>query len=184
MPWIGFALFTCLPALMVRSARRKRVNRIEQDLPITLELLATLGEAGIGFDAALERILAAQEAGRPLAEEFRLFQMEVLAGRPRVASLRGLARRIDVSSFTIFMSAMVQASQVGAGVADVLRRQVEDLRSRRRERALTMAAAMPVKLLFPLIICFLPGIFVAALGPAFYQVFQMIDGFNRSRGRA
>src|SRR5262249_42504773 len=120
---------------------------------------------------------------RPLAEEFRTFQMEVLAGRPRVACLRGLARRLDVSVFTVFISALVQANQVGAGVANVLRRQVEELRNRRRERALTVAAAMPVKLLFPPIICFLPGIFVAALGPAFFQFFQLIDSLNRTRGR-
>ncbi len=182
MPWLVFLVFAGLPTLMVRAARRKRVALVEQDLPITLELLATLGEAGIGFDAALERILSSQDADRPLAEEFRSFQLEVLGGRPRVACLRGLSRRLDVSAFTIFISALVQANQVGAGVADVLRRQVEELRNRRRERALTMAAAMPVKLLFPLIICFLPGIFIAALGPAFYQFFQLIDSLNRTRG--
>jgi tight adherence protein C len=152
-------------------------------LPITLELLATLGEAGIGFDAALERILGSQVADRPLAEEFRTFQLEVLAGRQRVACLRGLARRLDIPAFTIFISALVQANQLGSGVADILRRQVEEMRNRRRERALTLAASMPVKLLFPLILCFLPGIMIAALGPALYQFFQLIDALNRSRGR-
>jgi tight adherence protein C len=181
-PWLGLLVFSCAPLIIVRAARRKRVAAVEQDLPITLELLATLGEAGLGFDAALERILQSQPADRPLAQEFRLFQLEILAGRPRAQSLRRLGRRLDVSGFTIFVSALVQADQVGAGTADVLRRQADDLRARRREDALTLAASLPVKLLFPLVICFLPGILVAALGPTLYQVFQFLEGVARSRG--
>ena len=183
LPWIAVVLIASFPWLWVRSSRRRRITQIEQDLPITLELLATLGDAGIGFDAALDRILESQEAERALAEEFRLFQLEVLAGRPRVQCLRRLSRRLDVTSFTVFVSALVQATQVGAGMADVLRRQVEDLRNRRRERALGAAATMPVKLLFPLVLCFLPGIMVAALGPAFYQFFQIIEMMNHRMGR-
>ena len=181
-PWIVLALFASIPTLRVRRARRQRVALVEQDLPITLELLATLGEAGMGFDAALDRILDSQDDDRPLAEELRLFQLEVLAGRPRTESLRRLSRRLDVPSFTVFVSALVQAEQVGSGVAEVLRRQVEEVRNRRRENALTLAASLPVKLLFPLILCFLPGIFIAVLGPTFYQFFQLIDSLNRGRG--
>lgn len=181
-PWAAFLIPTSLPWLWVRAVRRRRVAQVEQDLPITLELLATLGEAGLGFDAALERILASQSGERPLAQEFRLFQLEILAGRPRVQCLRRLGRRLDVSALTIFISALVQADQVGAGTADVLRRQADELRSRRREDALTKAAALPVKLLFPLVICFLPGIMVAALGPAFYQIFQFLEGLTRTGG--
>ena len=183
LPWLLLSMLTTLPILRVRAARRRRVAMVEQDLAITLELLATLAEAGIGFDAGLQRILDSQGDDRPLAQELRQFQIELLAGRPRVRCLRRLGRRIDVSSLTIFISALIQASQAGAGVSDVLRRQVEELRNRRRENALTIAASLPVKLLFPLVICFLPGIFVAALGPSFYQVFQLLDKFNRLGGR-
>jgi pilus assembly protein TadC len=164
----------------VRRARRQRVTEIEQDLPLFLELLATLGEAGLGFDAALARILDAQPGERVLMQELRTFQVEVLAGRPRIQVLRRLSRRVDVTTFTIFISALVQAEQSGAGIAGVLRRQAEDARDRRRERTLQIAAALPVKLLFPLIICFLPGIFVAALGPTAHQFFQFIDNLTRS----
>jgi len=182
MPWLVLAGLASLPLLRVRATRRQRVALIEQDLPITLELLATLAEAGIAFDGALDRILKSQRDDRPLAEELRLFQIEILAGRPRTDCLRRLGRRVDVSSLTLFISALIQASQVGSGVSAVLRRQVEELRDRRRENALTQAATLPVKLLFPLVICFLPGIFVAVLGPAFYQVFQLLDSLNRNRG--
>lgn len=178
-PWLAGVIFGSLPWLTVRRARRLRVSQIEQDLPLFLELLATLGEAGLGFDAALARILDAQPGDRPLTQELRTFQVEVLAGRPRIQVLRRLSRRIDVTTFTIFISALVQAEQSGAGIAGVLRRQAEDARDRRRERTLQTAAALPVKLLFPLIICFLPGLFVAALGPVAWQFFQFIDAVTR-----
>lgn len=183
LPWLVVTLLGILPWLAVRRARRNRVGLVEEDLPITLELLATLADAGIGFDAALDRILESQGPDRPLAEELRIFQVELLAGRPRTECLRRLGRRLDVSSLTVLISALIQAEQVGSGVSDVLRRQVEDLRNRRRERALAQASTLPVKLLFPLVLCFLPGIFLAVLGPTFYQVFQLLDGLNRSRGR-
>jgi tight adherence protein C len=180
-PWLLLATLTGLPWLVVRTTRRRRVARINEDLPLFLELLATLGEAGLGFDAALERILAAQPAERPLTAEFRTFQLEVLAGRPRVACLRRLARRVDLTPFTNFISALVQTEQTGAGVAGVLRQQADDLRDRRREQATAFAMSLPVKLLFPLVICFLPGIFVATLGPTFHQFFQAADTIIRTR---
>jgi tight adherence protein C len=180
-PWIALALLASIPTLVVRAARRKRVMQVEQDLPLTLELLATLSEAGLGFDAALERVLQSQSVTRPLVEELRILQLEILAGRPRIQCLRRLGWRLDVTSLTIFVSALVQTEQVGAGVSDVLRRQADDLRGRRRENALTQASSLPVKLLFPLVICFLPGILVAALGPTFFQIFQFLDNISRTR---
>ncbi len=181
-PWTAMALLASIPTLMVRAARRRRVNQVENDLPITLELLATLSEAGMGFDAALERVLQSQPVTRPLAQELRILQMEILAGRPRIQCLRRLSWRLEVMPLTVFVSALVQTEQVGAGVSDVLRRQADDLRARRRENALAEAAGLPVKLLFPLVICFLPGILVATLGPTFYQIFQMLDNMSRMRG--
>ncbi len=116
-----------------------------------------------------------------LVQEFRTFQAEVLAGRPRVECLRRIARRLDVTSVTILVSALVQAEQIGSGIADVLRSQAEDLRQRRRERALEFSMALPVKLLFPLVICFLPGIVLFTLGPAFYDLFRLADQFSIRR---
>jgi tight adherence protein C len=180
-PWFILAVCCALPWITVRRARRLRVEQIEQDLPVFLELLATLAQAGLGFDAALEEILDSQPVDRPLTEEFRLFQAEVLGGRPRVQCLRRLARRVEVISLTILVSALLQVEQVGASVADVLRRQADDLRGRRRERALTLAGSLPGKLIFPLAIGFLPGIFVISLGPTFYQLVQTVERILRSR---
>jgi pilus assembly protein TadC len=180
-PWMIGAMLAGIPTLLVRRARRRRVNQVERDLPVTLELLATLAEAGLGFDASLERILDAQPAERPLVGEFRTFQLEVLAGRPRVECLRRVARRLDVTAVTILASALVQAEQIGSGVAEVLRSQADDLRQRRRERAIEFSMSLPVKLLFPLVICFLPGIMVFTLGPVLYEFLRFADSFSLNR---
>jgi tight adherence protein C len=181
-PWLVACLVASLPFVVVRATRRTLVERVNEDLPITLELLATLSEVGLGFDAALDRVIGSQNRDRPLAREFRAFQLEVLSGRPRVECLRRLARRIDVTPLTVFVSALVQAEQIGMGLAGVLRQQANDLRDRRRERALEFAMTLPVKLLFPMIICFLPGIFIFAIGPAFYQFFQFAENMSRTKG--
>jgi pilus assembly protein TadC len=179
-PFAAIATLAALPTVIVRARRRKRIAQIEQDLPLTLDLLATLAEAGLSFDAALDRVLETQRRQRPLAEDFRLFRLEILTGRGRVNALQRLNQHVNVPWFGIFVSALVHAEQVGAGLAATLRAQADDLRSRRRERALAMAMAVPVKLLFPLVTCFLPGIMIAALGPIIFQIVQVLDQFTRS----
>ncbi|TWT93521.1 type II secretion system F family protein [Neorhodopirellula pilleata] len=179
-PFAAIFVLAALPAVIVRGRRRKRVTEIEQDLPLTLDLLATLAEAGLSFDAALDRVLETQRRQRPLAQDFRLFRLEILTGRGRVDALQRLNQHVNVPWFGIFVSALIHAEQVGAGLAATLRAQADDLRSRRRERALAMAMAVPVKLLFPLITCFLPGIMIASLGPIIFQIVQVLDQFTRS----
>ena len=182
-PWILLVLSACIPTLLVRTTRRARVRAVEQDLPLALELFATMAEAGLGFDAALTRIVRAQSTDRPLMSEFLNFQHDVLAGSPRAQALRQLARRVDVPSLSSFASALIQAEQVGASMAETLQHQAVDLRQRRREHALLQAQALPVKLVFPLVICFLPGIFVSTLAPVLYQMVQVADSVLRSSGR-
>ena len=149
-PWTVFLILVFMPWLVIRRSRRQRVEAVEQDLPISLELLATLSEAGLGFDAALARVVDSVTEDRPLAREFRTYQSDLLAGRTRVESLRRLARRLEVSPVTILVSALVQAEQMGSGIAQTLRRQADDLRERRRERANAFAMALPIKRMFPL----------------------------------
>ncbi len=180
-PWTVFLTLVCVPWLIIRRSRRQRVEAVEQDLPISLELLATLSEAGLGFDGALARVVDSVTEDRPLAREFRTYQSDLLAGRTRVESLRRLAHRLEVSPVTILVSALVQAEQMGSGIAQTLRRQADDLRDRRRERANAFAMALPIKRMFPLVICFLPGVFVWTLGPFFAQFFQFADTFIRVR---
>jgi len=182
-PWIIFVIAGFIPAIVVRSRRRARVAAIEQDLPLALELFATMAEAGLGFDAALAKIIRAQGDARALSNEFMNFQKDMLAGMPRSQALRQLARRVDVQSLTSFTSALIQAEHVGASMAETLQHQADDLRQRRRENALLQAQALPVKLVFPLVICFLPGIFISTLAPVLYQMVQVADSVLRSSGR-
>lgn len=181
-PWILFVLGVSAPTLIVRAIRRARVQAIEQDLPLALELFATMAEAGLGFDAALGKIVRARGTGRPLIAEFVDFQLDMVAGVPRTQALRLLARRVDIPSLTRFTSALVQAEQVGASIAETLQHQADELRQRRREEALLQAQALPVKLVFPLVICFLPGIFVSTLAPVIYQMIEVANSVVRSPG--
>lgn len=180
-PWLLFLMIACAPWLIVRRARRQRVELVEQDLPLALELLSTLSEAGLGFDAAVTRILKTRLGGRPLATDLQLFQADLLAGRPRVESLRRLSSRLDLPSVSIFVSALVQAEQLGMGIARVLRQQADDVRARRRERAIAFANSLATKRVIPLVVCFLPGLFVWTLGPAFVQLFKMAETFIQVR---
>lgn len=179
-PWILFVLAGFVPTLLVRAARRSRVHAIEQDLPLALELFATMAEAGLGFDAALGNVVKAQGVDRPLIAEFVAFQYDMLAGMPRAQALRQLAHRVSVPALTSFTSALIQAEQVGASMAETLQHQAVDLRQRRREQALLQAQALPVKLVFPLVVCFLPGIFVSTLAPVLFQMVEVANSVVRS----
>lgn len=168
-------LVAAAPWLVVRRRRRRLAAEVERDLPIFLELLATLVESGLAFDAAVAQLLDSEPEPRQLAREMRLFQLEIRSGRSRLACFQRLRDRVDVPSLTILVSALITAEQLGASIAEVLRTQADDIRSRRREQALAHAQTAPVKLVFPLFFCFLPGLFVSTLGPAIYQIFQAID---------
>jgi tight adherence protein C len=178
-PYIILLILIMTPALVVRAARRARVSAIEQDLAPSLELLATLAEAGLSFDAAIARIQESESGQRPLTREFRIYQRDVLGGIPRMESLRRLAQRIEVTSMSTFVSALIQSEQVGASLAETLRTQADELRDRRKMRALLLAQALPVKLVFPLIVCFLPGIFYSTLGPVISQFVDVMDSVLR-----
>jgi pilus assembly protein TadC len=178
--WIVLVVLALVPTMVVRGARRARMRAVEHDLPLVLELFATMAEAGLGFDAALAKVVRAQGSNRPLIAEFLTFQHDVLAGVPRTQALRLLARRVEVASLTSFTSALVQAEEVGASMAETLRHQADDLRQRRREDALLRAQALPVKLVFPLVICFLPGIFLSTLAPVIFQMIQVANGVLRA----
>ncbi len=179
LPWLSALFVAALPPLLVRARRERRVEAVERDLPLVLELLATLAEGGLGFDASLDRVVESESSYRPLIQELRLYQTELLGGRARTDCLRRLADRVDVASVTSATAALVQAEETGSGLADVLRPLAEDLRLRRRERALAQAEALPEKLVFPLVLGFLPGLLVWTLGPTFHQLFGVVDTIMR-----
>ena len=179
LPWLGAVSLAAMPFLVVRARRDRRVAAVEQDLPLLLELLATLAESGLGFDASLDRVVESESGERPLLQELRIYQAEILGGGSRVECLRRLVDRTEVPSLTSAVSALVQADETGSGLSEVLRPLAEDLRLRRRERALARAEALPEKLVFPLVLGFLPALLVWTLGPSFHQLFGMVDAITR-----
>lgn len=173
--------FAALPTTKVRRARRARVDLILRDLYPALELFASLAQAGLAFDAALTRVLTSFGAERPLGRELQAFQAEVMGGADRTRCFRRLAHRVAVPQLSSFTSALIRAHEVGIGLAGTLRRQANELRSELRERALGRAQSLPSRLVFPLVLCFLPGVFVMSLGPAFYGFLVDTAGFGSTR---
>lgn len=178
LPMVVAAAALAAPVAFVRARRQARIDAVEADLPLALELLATLSEAGLGFDSALERLLAAQGDGRPLALELRGLQRDLFAGLRRSEALRRLAARLEIPVVSSVVSALVQAEETGAGIAGVLRPLADELRARRRERELARVEALPNKLVVALVIGFLPGLLFWTLGPSFHQLFAILDSIT------
>ena len=176
--FVGLAL-AAVPYLWVRRQRRERVAAIERDLPLSLEILATLAEAGSGFDASVGQLLDAQPTERPLPQELLLYRLEMQTGAGRARCLERLSERIDIPKVNDLVRSLTHAEETGSGIAGILRPQAEDARQAQRERALARAEALPEKLVLPLLIGFLPGLMVWTLGPAFYQLFGMLDAALR-----
>lgn len=137
-------------------------------LPDALDLLTISVEAGLGFDAALAKVVEKMEG--PLVNEFRQALAEIRMGRLRRDALRDVASRADVQPVTNFIGAIVQAEQLGVPIAKVLQIQSQQLRIERRQRAEEAAAKAPVKMLFPMVGCIFPTIFIVILGPAIVTV--------------
>lgn len=166
MTWLVALLIAMIPVTWVRRERRRRAEEVERDLPTVLGMLATLVESGLGFDAAALRVERALGEGRVLTYELRRVRTSILSGIPRATAIRAMAQRFDVPSLTTFSSSLVHAENQGASIGDTLRRQATDLWARRREEAIQRAQTLPTKLAFPLVLCFLPGVFVWTFGPA------------------
>lgn len=153
-----------VPDIVLYQAAYNRNERIQRDLPDSMDLLTISVEAGLPFDSALSQV--ARNTKGPLAEElFRVLQ-EMQIGLGRIDALRALAERTSVAELRGFVTAMVQADQFGIPIANVLRVQSRDMRVKRTQRAEEQAQKVPVKILFPLVFCILPSLFVVVMGPA------------------
>lgn len=151
-----------------------RKNTIERDLPNTIDLLNVSMDAGLGFDAAIARIV--EKTTGPLTSEFQRALEEMRMGKARVDALRSMAVRAQVSELSGFVAAVYQAEELGASMTKVLRVQGEMMRSKRRMRAREIAAKLPVKMLFPLVFCIFPSIFIVVLGPGAIQISKTMLG--------
>ena len=174
---IGFtlilgALGLLAPNIVLLQLSQTRQQQIQKDLPDALDLLSISVEAGLGFDAALAQV--ARNTTGPLAEEFFRVLQEMQIGTGRSGAMRALGERTTVPELRGFVTAMVQADSFGVPIANVLRVQANEMRVKRSQRAEEAAQKVPVKILFPLIFCILPALFIVVIGPAAITIIRNI----------
>ena len=178
-PMLAFCVIAALagymaPNMYLYQVGYNRTQLMQKAMPDALDLLTISVESGLGFDAALSQV--ARNTDGPLAEEFARVLQEMQIGLGRGAALRALGERSHVPELKGFVSAMVQADALGIPVAQVLRVQAREIRTKRRQRAEEQAQKVAVKILIPLIFCILPCLFIAVLGPAAIGIFQAFSG--------
>lgn len=171
---IGGAIGFFLPDILLYNSGQKRQARIQVTLPDALDMLTVCVEAGLGFDAALAQV--ARNTDGPLAAEFARALQEMQIGKSRSQALRALADRTTVPEARAFVSALVQAGDLGIPVAGVLREQAKEMRVRRRQRAEGKAQQVPVKITFPLILCIFPALLVIVVGPGVINIAHSLFG--------
>jgi tight adherence protein C len=159
----GFFGYT-IPEFWLGGRVRARQHAILLQIPDALDLLTISVRAGLGFDGALGKVV--EKLKGPLTDEFRRALAEIRVGKPRRDALRDIIPRTEVPALTNFIGAIIQAEQLGVSISKVLQVQSEQLRIERRQRAEEMAAKAPIKMLFPLVGCIFPSLFIVILGPA------------------
>src|SRR3954453_21159195 len=167
---IGLGIGYMGPEFWLGGRVRKRQKAILLQIPDALDLLTISVRAGLGFDAALGKVVEKMQG--PLVDELRRALAEVRVGKARREALRDIVPRTEVQPLTNFIGAIIQAEQLGVSISKVLQVQSEQLRIERRQRAEEQAAQAPIKMLFPLVGCIFPSLFVVILGPAIILIMQ------------
>lgn len=162
------------PEFILRRNIRRRQARIVRDFPETLDLLTVTVEAGLGLDQALETV-AARRRG-PISQEISFYLDEIGLGAERPAALRAIGSRTGVEDLVSFTASLVRAMEFGVNIANVLRVQSDEARTRRRQRIEERAYKAPVKMLFPLVFLILPAVFVVVAGPGFARLYTQVGG--------
>jgi tight adherence protein C len=170
---VGLLFGYTIPEFWLGGRVRKRQHAILLQIPDTLDLLTISVRAGLGFDAALGKVVEKMEG--PLVDEFRRALAEVRVGKARRDALRDIVPRTEVVPLTNFIGAIIQAEQLGVSISKVLQVQSEQLRIERRQRAEEQAAKAPIKMLFPLVGCIFPSLFIVILGPAIILIMQNLN---------
>lgn len=172
-----------LPDAWLWWRTRRRQEDVFTGLPDALDLLVVCVEAGLGLDAAMQRVAAELKRSSPtLAQEFQIANFELQMGLPRREVLQNLGVRTGVEDLRCLAAILIQADRFGSSIANALRTQSDAMRTRRRQLAEERAAKTAVKLIFPLVLFIFPGIFVALVGPAAITISQNLMPAMGGRG--
>jgi tight adherence protein C len=164
-----------LPSIALGRLEKRRQHRIRLGLPDGLDLLVVSVEAGLGLDQAIQRVGDEIAFAHPeLSDELRLVNLELRAGKARTEALRALAERTGVDDLASLVAMLVQTDRFGTSVAQSLRVHAETMRTKRRQRAEEAAAKTGVKMVFPLVFCIFPAIWVVTIGPAAIKFVQVL----------
>jgi tight adherence protein C len=169
-----------LPGMALGRLAKKRQHRIRLGLPDALDLLVVSVEAGLGLDQAIQRVGAELAFAHPdLCDELRQINFELRAGTARAEALTNLADRTGVDDIRSLVAMLVQTDKFGTSVAQSLRVHSETVRTKRRQRAEEAAAKTGVKMVFPLVFCIFPAIWVVTIGPAAIKFVQVLVPMGR-----
>jgi len=171
----GSLLGYVLPGMILARMAKRRQHRIQLGLADALDLMVVSVEAGLGLDQAILRVGEELRFAHPdLAEELRLVNIELRAGKARSEALRNLADRTGLDDLVSLSTMLIQTDKFGTSVAQSLRVFSETLRTKRRQRAEEAAAKTGVKMVFPLVFCIFPAIWVVTIGPAAIKFVQVL----------
>ena len=175
MAFGGAGLGYILPNIVLARLEKRRQHRIRLSLPDALDLLVVSVEAGLGLDQAMQRVGEELVFAHPeLCEELRLINFELRAGKARSEALHNLGERTGVDDVQSLVAMLVQTDKFGTSIAKSLRVHSDTLRTKRRQRAEEAAAKTGVKMVFPLVLCIFPAIWVVTLGPAAIKIVQVL----------
>jgi tight adherence protein C len=180
--WVGAfaAIGYIAPGFWLTEKIRRRRDRIRRSLPDAVDLLVICVDAGLGLDQALLRVNEEISFSHPaLQEELNRVHLEQRAGRPRLESWKNLADRVKVPELTAFVSMLTQADRFGTPIAKTLSSFADDVRSRRRQRIEEAAAKTKVKIIFPLVFCIFPSLFIVLLGPAMLSISSSLKNLGK-----
>jgi len=162
-----------LPDILLYNAGQKRQEDLRLGLTDALDMLTVCVEAGQGFDAAIMQV--ARSLKGPVAGEFARVLQEIQIGKPRGAAFSGFAERTSVAEIKTFVTALVQADRLGLPIGKVLREQANQMRLIRRQRAEEKAQKVPIKILFPMLLCIFPALFIVVIGPGALKIMGLFS---------
>lgn len=171
----GAAFGLVIPKIYLDIKTKKRKQELFESFPDALDLLIICMGAGLSFDQALSRVSAEiKMKSEVLHDEFELLLLEIRSGFSREKALRNFALRTGVEEIETFASMIIQSERFGTSISESLRVHSEEFRQKRRQKAEEIAAKIPVKLLFPLVVCMLPTVLFIMVGPSIMQIFKSI----------